>query len=213
MPEQDAGSSGSSKRSSQVERTANLGEQRYSENELGLIFKRAAELQEEVAVTATSRARSANGFTLAETQQIALDVGISPQHIATAASSLRSNIFTPKGSILGPPSRLRFERSIDGEISNDVVCEMIDCARRETGSQGSVTALGTTPAVAAGLPGPLAALAGFAGVGGGSWLTARTYWSRYARKWAGRTCRLEENLAEFAERSINERRTAESDNR
>lgn len=138
MPEGNSGSNGSSKRSTQVERTASLGERRYSEKELGLIFKRAAEMQEEVGATQESGARSDSGFTLAEMQQIASDVGIASRHVATAAAGLRSGGASQQHFLLGAPTRFRFEHTLDVEVSDDVIGEMIDVARRETGMQGQV---------------------------------------------------------------------------
>ncbi|MEP6766519.1 MAG: hypothetical protein ABJB66_19550, partial [Gemmatimonadaceae bacterium] len=66
-------------RSENPDAVAHDNQQRYSEKELGLIFKRAAELQEEVGASASSGARASSGFTLAEIQQIASDVGIAPR--------------------------------------------------------------------------------------------------------------------------------------
>ena len=112
------------------------GERRYSEEELALILNRAAERQE-------GAQSSAKRYSLADIQEIAAGAGIAPDHVASVAASLRDER-TRGGGFLGAPHRFQFEESIDGEISDEVIAELFDLVRRETGLQGSVTdALGT----------------------------------------------------------------------
>ena len=117
-----------------VARPAGAG--RYTEEELALILNRAAERQE-------GAQSSAKRYSLADIQEIAAGAGIAPDHVASVAASLRDER-TRGGGFLGAPHRFQFEESIDAEISDEVIAELFDLVRRETGLQGSVTdALGT----------------------------------------------------------------------
>ena len=117
--------------------TTSVGERRYTEEELALILNRAAERQEGVQ-------SSAPRYTLAEIQEIAAGAGISPEHVASVATTLRDARAPRGGGLLGAPDRFRFEESIDGEVADDVVGELFDLVRRTLGLQGEVTeALGT----------------------------------------------------------------------
>jgi hypothetical protein len=116
---------------------APVGERRYTEEELALILNRAAERQE-------GGAAGAPRYTLAEIQEIAAGAGISPDHVASVAASLHGDRALRGDGLLGAPTRFRFEETIDGEVTDDVVGELLDLVRRDLGIQGSVAeALGT----------------------------------------------------------------------
>lgn len=117
--------------------TTPAGERRYTEEDLALILNRAAELQEGVQ-TGSPR------YTLADIQEIAAGAGIAPTHVASVAATLGDARMHRRGGVFGAPDRSRFEETIDGEVSDDVVAELFDLARRELGLQGVVSeALGT----------------------------------------------------------------------
>jgi hypothetical protein len=106
--------------------------ERYTEQQLAEILRRAAERQEGLA--------DGDGrFSLAEIQQIAAEVGISPAHVATAAVEVAHPVPSPKGGALGAPTVFRFERWIDGEVPAAEIGALLDIARRTTGIQGAVT--------------------------------------------------------------------------
>ena len=108
------------------------GESLYTDEELALILNRAAELQD-------GGARASGGrFTLAEIQEIAAGAGIAASHVAKVAAGVRENRDRNTRSFLGAPSRFRSEETIDGQVSDDVVGELLDVARRDVGLQGSV---------------------------------------------------------------------------
>jgi len=232
------------------------GESLYTDEELALILKRAAELQEGGALPSGAR------YTLAEIQEIAAGAGIAPNYVATVASGLREHRERSRHGFLGAPWRFRFEETIDGEVSDDVVGELIDMARRELGLQGRVTeALGTVEwtgrdafgatyvtvtrrggrttigvlsartdsaavagvlgvtgavlgslglsiarAATAGLVAPLAAVAGIVGGTGSSWLSMRTTWRSFSRRYADRTAALSAALVSAAQRAVDEGR-------
>lgn len=116
---------------------AQIGERRYTEEELALILNRAAERQEGVQ-------SGAPRYTLAEIQEIAAGAGIAPEHVASVATAIRDERVPRGGGLLGAPDRFRFEESIDGEVADDVIGELFDLVRRTLGLQGAVTeALGT----------------------------------------------------------------------
>ena len=99
-----------------------VGEPLYTDEELALILNRAAELQE--GSTRPSGAR----YTLAEIQEIAAGAGIAPGHVAAVAAGLRENRERSAHGLLGAPWRFRSDETIDGEVSDDVVGELIDLA-------------------------------------------------------------------------------------
>jgi hypothetical protein len=109
-----------------------VGESLYTDDELALILNRAAELQ--VGGVQPSGAR----HTLAEIQEIAAEAGIAASHVAAVAAGLRENRERGPTGFLGAPWRFRCEETIEGEVSDDVVGELIDMARRELGLQGRV---------------------------------------------------------------------------
>jgi hypothetical protein len=114
---------------------------RFSEEEVALIIKRAAELQqtEEIAE------EPANALTLAEVEQIAKEAGIDPGLIRRAAQSLdRPEQESRPSPWVGAPTRLVFERVIDGEISPDEYENLIDTVRRAIGQNGIPSVLGRT---------------------------------------------------------------------
>ena len=112
--------------------TRDAGE-RYTEQQLGEILRRAAERQEGLKSEADGR------FSLAEIQQIASEVGISPAHVAAAAVEVTHRSPPPPPSALGAPTSFRFEHWLDGEMPRSAIAELFDIARREIGLQGQVS--------------------------------------------------------------------------
>lgn len=107
-------------------------ERRYSDKELGLILKLAAQRQE-----STSDSNS-DGLSLAEIQQIASEAGIDPKFITEAASALEAQDVTERPSFLGAPTKFRFERTVAGEVPESEFSEIIEVIRRATGLHGQV---------------------------------------------------------------------------
>src|ERR1044071_1053420 len=112
--------------------TPNAGE-RYTEQQLAEILRRAAERQEGLESESDGR------FSLAEIQQIASEVGIAPAHVHAAAAELQQVPPLPSSGALGAPTAFRFERWIDGEVPTSAISELFDIARREVGLQGQVS--------------------------------------------------------------------------
>jgi hypothetical protein len=114
---------------------------RFSEEEVALIIKRAAELQQ----TEETADEPGNALTLGEVEQIAKEAGIDPLLIRRAAQSLdRAEVANRPSPWAGAPTRLVFERVVDGEVSSDVYEELIDTVRRTIGDNGVPSVLGKT---------------------------------------------------------------------
>lgn len=117
------------------------GNRRFSEEEVALIVKRAAELQQ----TEETAEEPGNALTLAEVEQIAKEAGIDPRLIRRAAQSLdRPEAGNRPSPWAGAPTKLVFERVVDGEISTDEYEHLIDTVRRALGDNGMPSVLGKT---------------------------------------------------------------------
>ena len=103
--------------------------EKYSEQEMALILKRAAELQEGADGQGVKR-------TLGEIQEIAAEVGIESTFVTEAVAELQA----PRTRVgwLGAPTRFHEERSIPGTIGPNEIGELLDHARAELGLHGEV---------------------------------------------------------------------------
>ena len=103
--------------------------QGYSEQEMALILKRAAELQEGADGRGPQRS-------LAEIREIAAEVGIDAAFVNEAVAELQR----PAARIgwLGAPTRFHDERSVAGSLSPSDISELLDQARSELGLHGEV---------------------------------------------------------------------------
>jgi hypothetical protein len=108
-------------------------ERRYSDRELGLILKLAAQRQESIFES------NRDGLSLAEIQQIAATAGIDPKFITEAAAALEAQADSQGPSFLGAPTKFRFERTVAGEVPESEFSEIIEVIRRATGLQGQVS--------------------------------------------------------------------------
>ena len=114
---------------------------RFNDEEVALIIKRAAELQQTEAIADDP----ASALTLAEVEQIAKEAGIDPSLIRRAALTLdRPGEVNRPSPWAGAPTRLVFERVVDGEISTEEYEGLIDIVRRTMGDNGMPSVLGRT---------------------------------------------------------------------
>lgn len=114
---------------------------RFSEEEVALIVKRAAELQH----TEQSEREPGNAMTLSEIEQIAKEAGIDPRLIRRAAQGIDRPAETNRPSPwVGAPTRLVFERVVDGEISSEHHESLVNEMRRTFGDNGIPSVLGRT---------------------------------------------------------------------
>lgn len=116
-------------------------ERRFNDEEVALIIKRAAELQQ----TEQVEQEPSSALSLSEVEQIATEAGIDPRLIRRAAQGLDQPSLTNRPSPwLGAPTRIVFERVIDGEISNDEFEPLVNEVRRTLGDNGLPSVLGRT---------------------------------------------------------------------
>jgi hypothetical protein len=101
---------------------------RFTDREMRLIFERAGE--------ADVGAQGDRGYSLAEMQEIALQVGLSPTAVAKAASTIRS----PQASypVLGGPIRFHASHTLDRKLTNDGIVSVALKIREATGFHGEL---------------------------------------------------------------------------
>jgi hypothetical protein len=116
-------------------------DRKFNEEEVALIIKRAAELQQ----TQQVEHEPSTALTLSEVEQIAREAGIDPLLIRQAAHGLdRPTGESRPSAWLGAPTRLVFERVVDGEIPVDDFEPLINEIRRTFGDNGVPSVLGRT---------------------------------------------------------------------
>lgn len=111
---------------------------RYNEKEVALIIRQASELQE-----ADATRDSSAGMSLVELEQVAREAGLDPALIRRAAADLDTRVTDRTPSrLLGAPTSLRLERTIDGEVSPDEYDALVAEIQRAVGGMGSASLLG-----------------------------------------------------------------------
>ena len=116
---------------------------KYRPDEIEAIVNRAAELEATNPTTAGS-------MTIGGVEQVARDVGIDPRHVRSALATMgprsalrESSIQQPKRNILiGGPTRLLFERVVEGEVSDSDFPVLVEEIRSIIGEVGQVSQLG-----------------------------------------------------------------------
>jgi serine/threonine protein kinase len=123
------------------------GKRKYRPDEIQQIVNRAAELE-------VTNPTSAGSMTIGGVEAIARDVGIAPELVRSAAQELgpratprergsRTMLETPKANIFaGGPTRLVFERMIEGELDEADFGLMVEEVRRVMQEAGQVSQLG-----------------------------------------------------------------------
>ena len=125
-------------------------ERRFSEEEVALIIKHAAELQQ----TEESEQESGGALSLSEIEQIAREAGIEPTLVRRAALGLDNPLPTNRPSPwLGAPTRLVFEKVVDGEIPIEEFETIIAEVRRTFGDNGLPSIIGRSLAWSSGMGG------------------------------------------------------------
>ena len=106
---------------------------RYTDDEVALILRTAAELG-----TETEPSRS-QGLSLAEIQQIAREVGIDPATVERAAAALPTCKPDRLAAILGGPLHYRLEATMAGRASDADLGRILQSVRRAARRQGQAT--------------------------------------------------------------------------
>lgn len=127
-----------------------IRERRFSEEEVALIIKRAAELQQ----TEEAEKEPSSALSLSEIEQIAREAGIEPTLVRRAALGLDNPLPTNRPSAwLGAPTRLVFEKVVDGEIPVEEFETIIAEVRRTFGDNGLPSIIGRSLAWSSGAGG------------------------------------------------------------
>lgn len=119
-----------------------MTDRRFTDKEVALILRRAADLEKR---SSTSSAASARGLTLEDLKEIAREAGIDPDLVGRAVAELES----PKGlestSLLAGPGVVRREvRAIPKELSKEELADILRIVDTEVADQGTIAeALGT----------------------------------------------------------------------
>lgn len=113
---------------------------RYGDREVGLILKRATELQD------TAPEPSGAGLSLEELEEIALEAGIDPSHLRRAATEVESGAASSSlaTAFLGTSPTVSMERVIRGEIAEDVFEILLPEIQRLDTGQGVPSLFGRT---------------------------------------------------------------------
>ena len=117
----------------------------YHADEVDAIVRKAAELE-------ATNPTSAGAMTLGGVEALAAEVGIKPELVRSAAGSLTRPtaggagfvaLKPPQDSVIaGGPTRLHYERIIEGELPDADFPVLLDEIRRAMGSAGTVSQLG-----------------------------------------------------------------------
>jgi hypothetical protein len=110
---------------------------KYSDREIALILKRAAEKQEEVAP-------KEGGYSLAELEEIAAQAGIGAEHVRAAARDLHQVEGPPGHGFVGSPTVFELERAVEGEIPESEYGDLVELIRDLTHEVGTVTRVDRT---------------------------------------------------------------------
>ncbi len=116
------------------------GPRRYSEKEVGLILRRATEMQR-----AEPTAPDPAGLTLAELEDIATEAGIDPGLLRQAANELHVLRPTTLGNrLVGAPVAIEIERVIEGELPGERLEDLVSTIQAATTSRGTPNTVGRT---------------------------------------------------------------------
>jgi len=123
---------------------AHEGRRKYRPDEIEQIVNRAAEVE-------ASNPTSSGSMTLGGVEQIAREVGIDTRAVRSAAASLSrpitrdSSIELPKyNRLVGGPTRIVYERIVDGELPDSEFSVLVEEIRNVMGEMGQVNQLGRT---------------------------------------------------------------------
>ena len=111
-----------------------IDRRRYTDREMALILKRAAELQEQGPSTGIRE----QSYTLLELEQVAAEVGIDPRYVVEAANAVDAEPTTKRAPLLGAPTTYQVSRFVEGEVPEAEFAELLDAIRRVTGRHGEV---------------------------------------------------------------------------
>jgi hypothetical protein len=110
-----------------------MEERRFSDEEIREILKKAVEKSPSRAL-----AKKSEGLSLAELKTIAEEVGIDPARLEDAALAVASGGVNQTNALLGGPTVVNFERSVEAEFDPKQTPDILNAIRRTMGHQGEV---------------------------------------------------------------------------
>jgi hypothetical protein len=110
----------------------------FSEKEIGLVLKRAAEIQGKQPRT------TGYGLSMEELQQLAAESGLDPELVVAAALELDSDDAAEGTNWWGGPLTLTLVRVVEGPLSDDTWEEMLAVLRRQYKETGITEQRGST---------------------------------------------------------------------
>ena len=112
-----------------------MTERRFTDRQIGLILKRAVELEE---TSSSGALPSARGLTLGELQEIAVEAGINPAMVGRAAAEMEGRRGLERPSPMGPPGARREVRLLPAPLPREAVGELMRVVDQEVEAQGTV---------------------------------------------------------------------------
>ncbi len=107
---------------------------RYTDREVGLVLKRAAELEER-----RHQDTSGRGLTLQELHDIGREVGLSAEVLNDAVSELQRGGRASSVSLLGPAPSTKVVRAVPGKLSKEALQRIIQVVEDKVAATGTVT--------------------------------------------------------------------------
>jgi hypothetical protein len=106
---------------------------RFTDSEVATVLRKAAEIDE------AAGAATGAGLSLHELQEIAKEVGISPEAIAKAAATLERRGVRTGGLVAGSPLVRRAVHSVDGELNADGIAGLVRLIDEKSDAAGEVS--------------------------------------------------------------------------
>ncbi len=116
-----------------------MSQRRFTDRDVALILRRAVELDKDAPQESSVR-----GLTLRDLQEIASEVGIDPASVTRAVEELEGRRGPGSVSYLGPAPVNRQIRALPGELTREVLGELVRIVDRTVPAHGTITeALGS----------------------------------------------------------------------
>jgi hypothetical protein len=114
---------------------------RFDDKQVSRILERAALLQHSEPPGAAEGEPA--GMTLGELEQVAAEAGIDPQHIRAAAAAIENDVLvTGWLAVLGAPTRVALERTVDRTVASTEYESLANTIREALANPGYVSTLG-----------------------------------------------------------------------
>ena len=112
---------------------------RFTDREIALLLQRASEIE-----SRRSDAPPAQGMSLRQLREIALEVGISPEVFEEAVTAVQAGATPPRRELLGAPLSNKTARGVDGQLDAAGMARLLRVLEEAVDTTGTVTeALGT----------------------------------------------------------------------